>query len=182
MTALTLIILLACVVRVAAANTSKPRLALRTSEAIVAVWGCEDKLGRDRTHARSPWKPHSAGFRRAELNRWVLKRKACLAVLHEQARQWAWERWLPDHGRRLATCESGLRWDRGVMHSTDGTFVSAFAISTREYDRDAALMGVRPWYVRGRPDPSPWEQWLAAIGHYKRFGDGWTGRCHGIMR
>jgi hypothetical protein len=59
--------------------------------------------------------------------------------------------------------------------------VSAFAISVREYDRNAALMGVRGWWAKPYP-PSPWEQWQAAIGHYKRFGDGWTGHCHGIMR
>lgn len=100
LTTLTIFLLFACVVRVAAANTSQPRLALRTSEAIVSVWRCEDQLGRDRTKARSPWKPHSAGFRRAELNRWVLRRRACLTELHRVAAVNA-------NLIRLAICETG---------------------------------------------------------------------------
>lgn len=55
------------------------------SETIVATWTCEDNRGVPRTwvpHNRSPWFPHSAAFRREQLNTWVLKLKACRKVLH----------------------------------------------------------------------------------------------------
>ncbi len=53
----------------------------RTARVIVATWKCEDKLPRPRTHAYSPWKPHSHGFRVAQLNQWKLRLKACHATL-----------------------------------------------------------------------------------------------------
>ncbi len=174
---MTLILVITIFVVLAVASTGYgrgPTVQTRTAETIVATWQCEDKLPRPRTRARSPWKRHSHAYRAAELTRWAHRLAACTAVLAERARQWNWQAWLPDKWRRVGGCETGLNW-----HHHNSSYTSAFGISVREYDRDAAFMGVRPWYVRGLPDPSPWEQWRAAVGHYTRFGgfSGWG--CRG---
>ncbi len=175
-----LIFLAALLVATRAQGAAAPNIKVRTSEAIVATRNCDAKVPRDTPRAYSPWKPHSESFRRWQLNFWTLRLNECRAILKRRAYEWNWQAWLPEHGRRLAVCEQGLDWF-ATGHTQDGTFVSAFSISVNEYDRDAALMGVRPYYVKGKGVPSPWEQWQAAKGHYKRFGDGWTGNCHGIM-
>jgi hypothetical protein len=146
----------------------------RIAETIVATWRCQDKIRVAHTRAYSPWKPHSRGFRAAQLNLWKGRLHGCRAVVAERARQWHWEAWLPDKWRRVGMCETGLNW-----RHANSQYVSAFGISVREYDNDAAYMGVRGWYVKGRPAPSPWEQYQAALGHYRRFGgfSGWG--CRG---
>ncbi len=177
---LAILVILAALVVVTRANASDPSKGTVVSETIVATWRCQDKLPEERTPARSPWKHHSRGYWVRELNLWTLRLRACRATLARRAYEWNWQAWLPDYGARLAVCETSMNWGF-VGSSTDGHFVSAFAISVQEYDRDAARMGVRGWWDRPAP-PSPWEQWQAARGHYARFGDGWTGHCHGIMR
>ncbi len=178
MTAL-LISTLIIAVFVTAARAAGPNLKVKTAQTIAATWNCQDRIPEPHTPAYSPWKPHSQEFRRTQLNLWTLRLKKCRAIVARRAYEWNPQRWLPDHGRRLAICETSMRWDF-VGSSSDGHFVSAFAISVSVYNRDAARMGVRGWWDKPFP-PSPWEQWMAAIGHYKMFGDGWTGRCHGIM-
>lgn len=170
MTALSLVLLFT----LAAAAEARTSLPGQTARAIVAVWTCETQLGRERTRAYSPWRPHSQAFRRWQINLWTNRKHACLAELHERARQWNWQAFLPDKWRRVGVCETGLNW----FHA-NSSYVSAFGISVREYDNDARYMGVRPWYVRGQGVPSPWEQWRAAVGHYTRFGgfSGWG--CRG---
>jgi hypothetical protein len=66
----------------ATTKANGPSLQYRTSRAIVATWQCSDKIGQPRARARSPWTPHSTGYRRAELNRWTLRKQACLRTLH----------------------------------------------------------------------------------------------------
>jgi hypothetical protein len=80
-----------------------------------------------------------------------------------------WRSWLPDNWRRLGTCETGYGGDPNFEHS-NSRFTSAFGISWAEYNADAAYMGAPPWHVRHTPR----DQYMAALGHYKRFGDGWT--------
>ncbi len=64
-------------VNIATAKGGEPNLKVRTAQTIVATWNCQDRLERPRTRARSPWKPHSISFRRAELNRWQNRWRAC---------------------------------------------------------------------------------------------------------
>jgi hypothetical protein len=154
----------------------------RIAEAQVALWGCQDHLNVERTrYSVTPWAlPRSPAYRAWVLNRWTLRLKTCRAALREQVRQWNWQAWLPGYRVKgpldwygVGRCETGGGGDPNWFHA-NSSFVSAFGISVREYDNDAAYMGVRPWYVKGQPPPSPWEQYQAAVGHYKRFGDGWS--------
>jgi hypothetical protein len=80
-----------------------------------------------------------------------------------------WRTWLPDNWRQLGVCETGWGGDPNFEHS-NSRFTSAFGISWAEYNADAAYMGAPPWHVRHTPR----DQYKAALGHYARFGDGWT--------
>lgn len=161
------------------ARAGEPNLKVRTSEKIVATWNCEEKIPRPRTRAHSPWKPHSQAFRRWQLNLWTGRLNACRAFLKRRAYEWNWQQF-PSWVVALARCESGINW-YAEGSSRDGTFYSAFNISRSVYDRDAHHMGVRGWN-EGPGVPSPWEQAQAVIGHVRLYGDGFTGRCHGIAR
>ena len=83
--------------------------------------------------------------------------------------QYNWRSWLPANWRRLGTCETGYGGDPNFEHS-NSKFTSAFGISWAEYNADAAYMGAPPWNVRHTPR----DQYKAALGHYARFGDGWS--------
>ncbi len=48
----------------------------------MATWRCQDQQRLPRTRAYSPWKPHSKGFRAAQLNLWTFRLKACLKRIH----------------------------------------------------------------------------------------------------
>lgn len=90
------------------------------------------------------------------------------AAHKEYVYQYAWWEWLPANWYRVGSCESGHGGDPNWEH-TNRQFTSAFGISWAEYNADAAYMGAPPWHVRHTPR----DQYLAALGHYKRFGDGW---------
>lgn len=177
-----LIITLAFVAALAVATRAQAKdhnMKVRTAQAIVATWNCQDKIPVPRSRAYSPWKPHSKKFREWQLNLWTNRLNNCRVILKERARQWNWQVF-PDWVIRLARCESGINW-YAEGSSRDGTFYSAFNISRSVYDRDAHHMGVRGWH-EGPGIPSPWEQAMAVIGHVRLFGDGFTGNCHGIAR
>ena len=144
------------------------------AETEVAVWRCQDQLAIPRTkYSISPWKlPKSQAYRKWTLELWKQRRTACLLALHEQARQWNWQAWLPDKWRRIGICETQLNW----RHS-NGSHVSAFGISRQAYNQDAAVYGAPAW--DDRRIPSPWNQYQAALGHYKLHGGfaGWG--CRG---
>lgn len=102
--------------------------------------------------------------------------RARAARERERAADWrryhfAWREWLPRNWYVVGSCETGYGGAPNWSHA-NSSYVSAFGISRREYDADAAFMGAPPWND-ARP-PTPREQLLAAIGHYRRFGDGWT--------
>lgn len=80
-----------------------------------------------------------------------------------------WRSWLPRNWYLVGRCETGYGGDPNWEH-TNSSFTSAFGISWREYNADAAHMGAPPWHVRHTPR----DQYMAALGHYDRFGDGWT--------
>ncbi len=156
-----------CLTYTAAAHGA-PNLKVRTSDAIVATWRCQDKIPQARSHARSPWKHHSQAFRRAELNRWTLKHKQCQAILAERARQWNWQAWLPDKWRRIGICETGLNWQH-----QNSSYEGAFGFATQSWD------SFKP---DGYPDhasqASPWQQYVVALNIYRRYGfSGWG--CRG---
>lgn len=90
----------------------------------------------------------------------------------ELRRQYDWQRWLPDKWRRVSVCETGLNW-----HHQNSQFVSAFGISRQAYDEDARVYGAPPW--NDGTNPTPWEQYQAALGHYRIHGgfSGWG--CRG---
>ncbi len=149
---------------VSAAQAAGPNLQTRTAQTIVATWGCEDKLPRPHTRAYSPWKPHSAGFRRAQLNLWTHRLSACRAVLRERARQWNWQAWLPDKWRRIGVCETGLNWQH-----YNSSYEGAFGFATSSWD------AFKP---AGYPDhasqASPWQQYQVALAIWRRYGfSGW---------
>jgi hypothetical protein len=112
-------------------------------------WGCNSARRR-----AVEWraKAHQA---RVELTAWVKY-------------QYDWRSWLPRNWYLVGSCESGYGGDPNWEH-TNHRFTSAFGISWREYDADAAYMGAPPWHVRHTPR----DQYKAALGHYARFGDGW---------
>lgn len=56
---------------------AKPNIKTKTAQTIVATWNCQDRMGWQRTAARSPWKPHSGAYRAAELQRWQERWRAC---------------------------------------------------------------------------------------------------------
>lgn len=82
-----------------------------------------------------------------------------------------WRSWLPGNWYAVGSCETGYGGPPNWSHG-NSSFVSAFGISVREYDADAAHMGARPWSYDNPPPPR--HQYLAALGHYDRFGDGWS--------
>jgi hypothetical protein len=96
------------------------------------------------------------------------------------AKQWLydWPSWLPRNWYTVGRCETGYGGDPNFEHQ-NSRFVSAFGISRSIYARDASVHGVRRWptdaeQARGVPLPPPRHQYLAALGHYALFGDGWT--------
>lgn len=162
--------------------TAEPRAphyptAASIASTITATWRCQDQLGVERSKVgQSPWSLPRSVYRAWVANLWKIRHDGCHDRLQEVKRQWNWQAWLPDNWRRLAICEQSLNWFAGwphPIHTTDGSFVSAFSISTSEYDANARLMGVRAWDNGSGKPPTPWEQYQAALGHYKRFGDGW---------
>lgn len=69
----------------AAADRYNRYLKVETSKHISATWTCETQLGRPRISARSPWKPHSASFRSAQLELWKGNHARCVRSLHARA-------------------------------------------------------------------------------------------------
>lgn len=100
--------------------------------------------------------------------RLFIKHKANVVKLEkiiEYDYQYNWQSWLPGNWQGVARCETHFNWEHN-----NSSFVSAFGISWREYNADAAYMGAPPWHVRHTPR----DQYKAALGHYARFGDGWS--------
>ena len=167
------------VVKKAQISAAERKLKRDTSELIVATWRCEENIPRPHSWARSPWKPHSMSFRRAQYNLWLLNHKTCKSILKFRQFSWNWQAF-PSWVLSLARCESSYNW-YAEGSSSDGVFYSAFNISRSQYDKDAHYMGVRGWY-EGKGVPSPYEQAMAVVGHMRLLGDGFTGNCHGIAQ
>lgn len=165
-------------------------LSRKVASAQVATWKCQGSLGEPRLRSSvSPWAlPKSVAYRKWVVKRWAGRASACGARKAEYERQRNW-RAFPSWIIHLGVCESGGSGGAPPGHpnwnaegsSSDGTFYSAFNISRSVYDRDAHHMGVRGWN-EGPGIPSPYEQAMAVIGHMRLYGDGFTGRCHGIAR
>jgi hypothetical protein len=96
--------------------------------------------------------------------------KAREAAVEWVAYHYDWRSWLPENWQRLGACESGYGRRPGNWEHSNSRFTSAFGISWAEYNADAAHMGAPPWHVRHTPR----DQYMAALGHYDRFGDGWS--------
>jgi hypothetical protein len=164
----TLVATLIIVVVATAARAATPNLKVRTAEAIVATWQCQDKIPQERSRAYSPWKPHSHSFRVAQLNLWQHRLAACRAVLAERARQWNWQAWLPDKWRRIGICETQLNWQH-YNSSYEGAF--GFATSSWRQFKN-------PGYPDHANQASPWQQYQVALNIYRRYGfSGWG--CRG---
>lgn len=95
---MTLILLIALTCSTAAL-AARPTINVRIAERITAAWNCQSLLGIPRSTAYDPWKPHSAGFRRAQLNLWTNNLNKCRARLHDRAAALRTGRYdqLPDH-------------------------------------------------------------------------------------
>ncbi len=146
------------------ARAADPSRGSVVSGVIVETWRCEDKIPTPRSKARSPWKRHSRSYWAAELNRWELRHRQCLAVLHERARQWNWQAWLPDQWRRIGQCETQLNWQH-----QNSSYEGAFGFAQQSWD------SFKP---QGYPDhasqATPWQQYLVALRIYARYGlSGW---------
>jgi len=99
---------------------------------------------------------------------WIERARAARASLARWRYLYDWRSWLPANWYRLGSCETGYGGAPNWEHS-NSRYTSAFGISWAEYDADAAYMGAPPWHVRHTPR----DQYLAALGHLRRFGDGW---------
>lgn len=170
------------------ATAAKPvsvKTATLIAEVTVQTWQCQDKLVllgvRDsREQMQSAWSlPKSDKYRKWVLHKRIQKQSDCLRRLHRFAYEWNWQAF-PKWVINLARCESSVNW-YAEGSSNDGVFYSAFNISRSRYDEVAHKMGVRGWN-EGRVVPSPYEQAMAVIGYVRTYGDGFTGRCHGIAR
>ncbi len=162
-----MLVLVASLVVVTRAR-AETNLKVRTAQTIVATWRCQDKIPEARTPARSPWKPHSAGFRRAELQRWQERWRACTYILRERARQWDWQAWLPAKWQRIAQCETQTNWQH-----YNSSYEGAFGFATASWDN---------FKPAGYPDhasqASPWQQYQVALAIWRRYGfSGWG--CRG---
>jgi hypothetical protein len=113
----------------------------------------EQAMGCRRLRARAAYWLRAARVNRVAAERWL-------------EYHYDWRAWLPSNWRAVAECETHLNW----RHS-NSSFVSAFGISRTIYDTDARAAGVPGW-SDVRP-PTPRQQYLAALAHYRMFGDGW---------
>lgn len=88
-----------------------------------------------------------------------------------------WRRWMPDKWQRIGACETGGGVRPGNFHHQNRQFVSFAGISRQTYDGDAAFYGQPPW--NDERNPTPHQQFLAALGHYHRWHgfSGWG--CRG---
>jgi hypothetical protein len=139
-----------------------PVIRTEISQARRVVWRLQHEYGLGRTRAsRQP----ILGCAYAG---WV--RDLWRARGERVAYHYDWRSWLPRNWYLVGSCETGYGGPPN-WHHANGSYVSAFGISRRIYDSDAAYMGAPPW--SDRHPPTPRQQYLAALGHYKRFGDGW---------
>ena len=98
-------------------------------------------------------------------------------------RQFDWRSWLPRGWYGIGSCETGYGGDPNWQHDS-GTYVSAFGIYRPPYADDAHRIGNMSWdeTVRARGAvPTPWEQYQAALSHYRANGglSGWG--CKGAF-
>ena len=116
-----------------------------------------------------------------EASIWTKRELAKTQAVIEYQHEYAWQLWLPDKWARIGACETGGHVRPGRWDWANSRFLSAFGISIREYDNDAAYMGVPGWpkTSRGQIDyshhPTPWQEYQAARGHEARFGMGGWG-------
>lgn len=113
-----------------------------------------------------PLVDYGCGATRRRAAEWRERARAARARLAEWRKEYAWWEWLPSNWVAVARCETHINWS----HS-NSSFVSAFGIRRSLYDSDAAYMGAPPW--DDADPPTPREQYMAALGHYRQYGDGW---------
>jgi hypothetical protein len=155
------------------ATAAAPRMSTRIAETIVSTWRCQDKLPVARMHARSPWKPHSAAYRAAELQRWQQRLQGCQAILKERARQWNWQAFTTAMERAVAMCETQLNW----RHSSTG-YGGAYGFARSSWD------AFKPAGYPAEPEQAtPWQQTVVARRIHDRYGwSGWGCVTHGGYR
>jgi hypothetical protein len=130
------------------------RTAMRSSGPPARVWySCATAVRR-----AQEWRARAAAAKRT-LAKWV-------------AYHYHWWEWLPANWQALGACETGYGKRPGNFRHANSGFVSAFGISRSIYSRDADYHGVPHW--NDANPPTPRQQYLAALGHYAMFGDGWT--------
>lgn len=79
--------------------------------------------------------------------------------------QYKWWVWMPEKWQRIGACETGYGKRPGNFHHANSGYVSFAGISRRAYDEDARAMNAPPW--NDAKHPTPWQQYRAALGHYK---------------
>jgi len=141
----------------------------------LATWTCQDQLPRPRwKYTWAPWAlPKSTGYRAEVLQLWRTRLAGCRAVLHERARQWNWQAWLPDKWQRIGACETGYGQRPGNWRHNSGAFQGAFGFRYTSWD-DFRL----PGYPTEAYLATPWQQYQVALAIYHRYGfSGWG--CRG---
>ena len=132
------------------------------------TWDRQADFGRRAT--RSPVaRGKSCSWVRYAAGEWKARAAAALTRWNHH---FAWWLWLPANWQDLGACETGYGQRPGNFAHANSKYVSAFGISRREYDADAAYFGAPPW--NDTNPPTPRQQYAAARGHLARFGDGWT--------
>ena len=132
------------------------------------TWERQSARDGDRATRTPLARGRSCHWARYAAREWQARARSARVALERWRYLYDWRSWLPANWYRLGSCETGYGGAPNWEHSND-RFTSAFGISWAEYDADAAHMGAPPWRVRHTPR----DQYLAALGHLDRFGDGW---------
>lgn len=154
-----------------------PGAILRCPEARRGLEWYKARYAAHRAIQRLPGPPSTVRYPCPVTSRRAAEWRSRAAAERVKAQKWvrfnyAWWEWLPANWQRLGACETGYGRRPGNWSHANSRFVSAFGISRSIYDRDAAHMGAPPW--NDRNPPTPRQQYLAALGHYDLWGDGWS--------
>jgi hypothetical protein len=132
------------------------------------TWQRQDARGGERADRTPVARGRSCHWARYVVGVWAARAHDARIALEKWRYLFDWRSWLPRNWYELGSCETGYGGDPNWEHR-NSSYTSAFGISVREYDADAAYKGAPPWNVRHTPR----DQYLAALGHLERFGDGW---------
>ena len=153
------------------------KLTTLIAEKEVALWRCEENLGRLHTNPSvEPWSlPKSPKYRRWVLNLWTKRRNACTAVLSEWKRQWDWPAWLPDKWQRIGACETGYGKRPGNFRHSNSSYEGFAGFAKQSWDsfKYRADPKAGP-YPEDAWQATPRQQYEVALAIWRAYGfSGW---------